>query len=490
MTMKLETKVGAFFVASIGVLGLLILRMEKMEVFGGSSQKRLATTFDQVAGLSLQSAVRVAGVKVGAVTAIELDGKRARVVLTLPKDFKVYRDASASLSSIGILGEKYIELDPGRPEAGEAGNDMLLASRQGMSMDSLMESLGGISKDVKGITEALNKSIGGEEGRQKLDEIVDNIRVLTGEFRAMAQENHGTINATMANVQQMSADLRDRLPRLAQQFEDLGKNLNALVGDNKPEIQGLLGDVRRLTANLQSTAENVRSITDKMNRGEGTIGKLLNDDSTVKKLNLAVDNVNSMLGGFKAMDLNLDMGGARWTKRGDSKVGLAIDLVPARDHWYSLELSSTPDGKISQYSSTQSKVDPLTGTVTQVPVTTRTVNVDQTFTVSALFAKRLAENYVFTAGIVEGKGGAGAEFRALDDRFRLGALAYDFTKRDDKPNPRYRITTSYQFYKGFYAMAGLQDLANPDLRTFFFGGGLRWKDEDLKKLVGLASVGK
>lgn len=490
MTMKLETKVGAFFVASIGVLGLLILRMEKMEIFGGNSQKRLATTFDQVAGLSLQSAVRVAGVKVGAVTAIELDGKRARVVLTLPKDFKVYRDASASLSSIGILGEKYIELDPGHPEAGEAGIDTLLASKQGMSMDSLMESLGGISKDVKGITEALNKSIGGEEGRQKLDEIVDNIRVLTGEFRAMAQENHGTINATMANVQQMSADLRDRLPRLAQQFEDLGKNLNALVGDNKPEIQGLLTDVRRLTANLQSTAENVRSITDKMNRGEGTIGKLLNDDSTVKKLNLAVDNVNSMLGGFKAMDLNLDMGGARWTKRGDSKTGLAIDLVPARDHWYSLELASTPDGKISQYASTVSKVDPVTGAITQVPVTTRTVNVDQTFTVSALFAKRLAENYVFSAGIVEGKGGAGAEFRALDDRFRLGALAYDFTKRDDKPNPRYRITTSYQFYKGFYAMAGLQDLANPDLRTFFFGGGLRWKDEDLKKLVGLASVGK
>ncbi|WP_243332421.1 MlaD family protein [Mesoterricola sediminis] len=488
--MKLETKVGAFFVASVGVLGLLILRMEKLEVFGGNSNARIATNFDQVAGLSLQSAVRVAGVKVGAVTAIELEGKRARVILTLPKDFKVYKDATASLSSIGILGEKYIELDPGHPEAGEVGQDGLIASRQGMSMDSLMESLGGISKDVKGITEALNKSIGGEEGRQKLDEIVDNIRVLTAEFRSMAQENHGAINSTMANVQQMSADLRDRLPKLAQQFEDLGRNLNQLVGENKPEVQGLLQDVRKLTANLQNTAENVRSITDKMNKGEGTIGKLLNDDSTVKKLNLAVDNVNSMLGGFRAMELNLDLNGARWTKRGDSKVGLGIDIVPSHDHWYSLELSSTPDGKISQYTSTVGKIDTATGAVVQVPVTTNTVNVDQTFTISAQFAKRLAENFVFTAGIVEGKGGAGAEFRAKDDRFRFGALAYDFSKRADKPNPRYRITTSYQFYKGFYAMAGLQDLANADLRTFFFGGGLRWKDEDLKKLVGLASVGK
>jgi hypothetical protein len=35
---------------------------------------------------------------------------------------------------------------------------------------------------------------------------------------------------------------------------------------------------------------------------------------------------------------------------------------------------------------------------------------------------------------------------------------------------------------------GVQDIANKDLRTFFFGGGIRWKDDDLKKMVGLASV--
>jgi phospholipid/cholesterol/gamma-HCH transport system substrate-binding protein len=82
------------------------------------------------------------------------------------------------------------------------------------------------------------------------------------------------------------------------------------------------------------------------------------------------------------------------------------------------------------------------------------------------------------------------EYRALDDRFRIGLLGYDFTKRDDKPRPRYRITSSFQFWKGLYAQTGVQDLANPELRTFFIGGGIRWTDEDLKKLVGLASAAK
>jgi phospholipid/cholesterol/gamma-HCH transport system substrate-binding protein len=479
--MKLETKVGAFFILAVGIMGTLILRMD---LFSGQGQNKLTTEFDQVAGLNLQSAIRVAGVKVGAVTAIELDGKRAKVTLGLPKDFKVYQDASASLSSIGILGEKYIELDPGHPTAGLLAMDTTIPSNAGLGLDNLMETMGAIAKNVQNVTKALDESIGGEQGRQKLDEIVDNIRQLTGEFRVMAQENHGTINTTMANVQQMSSDLKERLPQIAQQFEDLGRNLNDMVKQGNPQLQGMLTDVRRLTASLQETANNVSAITDKMNKGEGTIGKLLNDETTVNKINTAVDSVNSMLGGFKSMDLNLDLGAAQWTRRGNSMAGVGIDLVPARDHWYALAFNSTPDGKIGVGTTTQT----VTGGAG--PVTVKTVNTDQAFTLSAQFAKRLAEHYVLTAGIVEGKGGAGAEYRTLEDRLRLGVLGYDFTKQDYKPKPRYRITGSFQFYKGIYAQAGWQDIANPELRTFFFGGGLRWKDEDLKKLVGLAGVGK
>jgi phospholipid/cholesterol/gamma-HCH transport system substrate-binding protein len=220
-----------------------------------------------------------------------------------------------------------------------------------------------------------------------------------------------------------------------------------------------------------------------MNKGEGTIGKLLTDDSTVVKLNQAVDNVNTMLGGFRSMDFRLDMNAAQWTSRSDSRTALDIDIVPRHDYWYTLSLASTPDGKISQ--STQM----ITGANgTQIPQNITTVTSDQALTVSAQFAKRLEEHLVLTAGLVESQGGAGAELRFLDDRFRAGVLAYDFTKREDKPNPRYRFTTSYQFYKSLYMQMGVQDIANKDLRTFFFGGGIRWKDDDLKKMVGLASV--
>ena len=474
--MKLETKVGAFFLTTITVLGLLILRTEKLDLFGKKNNRRFVMDFRQVAGISPQSQVRVAGVKVGIVEEIKLEQGKARLIIGVPSDLPIYADATVQLSSLGILGEKYVDLDQGHSSTGPMAENGNIPSHEGVSLDNLMETLSAIGKDVKGVTSALNQSIGGEEGREKLDEIVDNIRVLTGEFRAMAQENHGAVNATLANAQAITAEIRDRLPRLAQQFEDLGRNLNETVVDAKPEMKGMMTDIRKLAQNFTSTSENLRSITEKMNNGEGTIGKLLNDETTVKKINQAVDNVNELMGGLKTMELRLDMNAARWTKRGDTQSGLGIDLAPRKDYWYALGLNSTPDGKISE----------RTSTVTPTPgVATTTVTTDQTLTVSAQFAKRLGDNFVVSAGIVEGKGGGGAEFRALDDRFRVGALAYDFAKRDNKPKPRYRLTTSFEFWKGLYAQAGVQDMANPELRTLFVGGGVRWKDEDMKKLMGL-----
>ncbi len=488
--MRIETKVGLFFVGTLVVLGVLIFNTGKFSFGSDKDAEHFTVYFDQVAGLAVQAPVRVAGVKVGEVKSITLDHGRAKVDLKLDKDFPVYMDSQASLSSIGILGEKYIDITQGHYEKGLMDPAMPIPSRSGVSLDDLMVTLAAISRDIKGVTGALNQSIGGEEGRAKLDEIVDNIRVLTGEFRTLSQENHAAINHTLANAEAMTGDLRERMPRLAQQFEDLGKHLDAMVQETRPELRGTMQDVHKLAGSFQETSANLKNITAKLNNGEGTIGKLLNDDSTIKKINTAVDNLNDMLGGVKSMDLRLDMNAARWTSRGDSQVGLGIELAPRHDYWYSLDLNSTPDGKISDSTRAVQKIDPLTGLPVDVLEKTRTVTSDQAVTLSAQFAKRFAENWVLSAGIVEGKGGAGIEWRSFEDRFRVGALAYDFTKRDDKPNPRYRFTASYQFWKNLYLKAGGQDLGNKELRTFFFGGGVRWKDDDLKKLVGLASSAK
>src|SRR5512133_190236 len=159
--MKLETKVGFFFTGAVALMAVLILRTEKLEVGGKRNQSERFTYFDQVAGLNLQSAVRIAGVKVGDVRTIVLENGKARVVVGLSNDVPVYGDAFVSLGSIGILGEKFIDLDAGHSAKGPFPETQPLPSKAGVSLDNLMESLSDISKNVKGVTQALNESIGG-----------------------------------------------------------------------------------------------------------------------------------------------------------------------------------------------------------------------------------------------------------------------------------------------------------------------------------------
>ncbi len=129
--MKLETKVGLFFTGAIVLVGVLIFRTEKLEVGGKRNQTERFTYFDQVAGLSIQSAIRIAGVKVGDVRTISLENGKARVVLGLSNEVPVYGDATVSLGSIGILGEKFIDLIPGHSAKGLFPEDRPIPSKPG-----------------------------------------------------------------------------------------------------------------------------------------------------------------------------------------------------------------------------------------------------------------------------------------------------------------------------------------------------------------------
>jgi len=491
--MKQETKVGAFFVLTIFIIGWLILKTEKLNFFDKVPKRVFYTRFSQVAGLSKQAKVRIAGVEVGKVLNIQLSGNQAIVSFSVDESVVLYMDAITSLANIGILGEKYIDLNPGHPEKGAATIGMSLASTTIVGLDTILENIGAIAADLKGITYALNESIGGEGGRMKLDEIVENLQILTAEFRAVTQENHGTINRVMANLEDITSDFRDRLPILAQQFGELGTRLNALVKENGPEISGIANDVRKLAQGFQNTSDNLRNITDRLNRGEGTLGKLLTDETTIAKLNEAVSGITDMFSGIGDMDVRLDMGAASWTNRGNGgngKAGLGIEIARKNDYWYSLEFSSTPDGKVTDVTNYVVWTNPQTGEHTMVPLNYHSVSSEQGFNFSAQFNKRIGKNLVLHGGIIEGTGGGGIEYRSFKDRFRLGALVYDFTQREGKDNPRYRTTASYEFWKGLYAQAGMQDIANKDTRSFFLGGGFRWKDDEIKKMVGLVGIAK
>ncbi len=109
---KLELIVGVFVLIGIAALAYLAIKLGKLEVVG-THQRHVQAVFDSVAGLKMGAPVEVAGVQVGQVKRIALDGEHALVTLAVNPDIKVYQDAIASIKTRGLIGDKYVSLSPG-----------------------------------------------------------------------------------------------------------------------------------------------------------------------------------------------------------------------------------------------------------------------------------------------------------------------------------------------------------------------------------------
>ena len=112
---KVEMGVGIFVLIGLACLIYLAVHLGKMEVFGQGYQ--VSASFDNISGLKTGAAVEVAGVEVGRVENITVTpDNRAKLQLSINPDIILKEDASASIRTKGIIGDKYIKLSPGYGE--------------------------------------------------------------------------------------------------------------------------------------------------------------------------------------------------------------------------------------------------------------------------------------------------------------------------------------------------------------------------------------
>jgi phospholipid/cholesterol/gamma-HCH transport system substrate-binding protein len=132
-----ETLTGAVvLVVAVGFLGYAVANTGRSPVSGYS----LHAGFDRIDGLAVGSDVRVAGVKVGSVTAARVDPQtyQAQVTFTVQNAVKLPRDSSAEITSDGLLGSKYLALVPGGDEAMLAAGGTVTITQSAISLEQLL----------------------------------------------------------------------------------------------------------------------------------------------------------------------------------------------------------------------------------------------------------------------------------------------------------------------------------------------------------------
>ncbi len=111
---SIETTVGIFMVIGLICVGYMTVKLGKVSLFGDDTYP-LYARFTSVTGLRVGSAVEIYGIQVGTVKSLGIDQERQMGVvgMDIDKGTKVYDDAAAIIKSAGLIGDKYVKIDPG-----------------------------------------------------------------------------------------------------------------------------------------------------------------------------------------------------------------------------------------------------------------------------------------------------------------------------------------------------------------------------------------
>jgi phospholipid/cholesterol/gamma-HCH transport system substrate-binding protein len=136
----IETLVGVFVL--LGLLGLVFLALQAANLasFGNNDTYTVSARFDNIGGLKQRAPVRSAGVHVGRVKSIGLDGKTFQGVVTMEIDrgYTFPRDSSAKILTAGLLGDQYVGIEPGGEEKNLAPGDVITQTQSAVVLENLI----------------------------------------------------------------------------------------------------------------------------------------------------------------------------------------------------------------------------------------------------------------------------------------------------------------------------------------------------------------
>jgi phospholipid/cholesterol/gamma-HCH transport system substrate-binding protein len=475
--MSREARVGIFVLLGLVILTYFTFRVSKWGLIAEQGYK-VNVDFESAAGLEPKSDVKMAGVPIGKVEEIKLVGNRARLVLRIRPGVRIPADSVASIQSHGFLGERYVEVVPGK-DAGQAIQDggQLTRTVSPMDVDALVKKLDLIGDDIKRFTSSISESFGTDEGKQSLQRIIANIDRFSANLSEISSANKEDLRVAIANLRDFSAALKEQTPTLVAKLERMSDGVANVVGDNRENLKESIANIRNASSKLDNTIDAAGKVMARIDRGEGTLGKLIADNTAHDSLTDTLSGINRYVRKSEQLKTFIDYR-LEWLARpSEYKHYANIRFQPTADKYYQIGIVDDPRGKFTSRTSTLTVTPPGTAT------TTLEESYDDKLKVTALIAKRF-NRFTVKGGVLESSGGVGLDYDVFKDRFTLGAEIFDFSRKDLPPH--LKVYGNYDIVRNFFITGGVDDAltSQRDLRTLFLGFGIKFADEDIKTIIG------
>lgn len=505
-------KVGALVLVATGAF-LAFFTFVQKGGFGGKESIRTWAYFSDATGLGPKSRVQIAGIPVGEVSRIELDGLRARVTLEIRRDVPLKVDARLTKRSQSILGDFLLDLYPGSPDAEPMpdGGEIRRVIDKGQ-VDEVFDRLNQITEDISHVTASLRNVLGGEQGSDSLETILQNLVKISASMDQTIGQAGEKLTTVLSNFESFSDDVRGMTAGQEQTVHEVVTNVKVItedvrdvlrmakrvMGAGEGELRDSVASLKVTLARLDQALRNMESVTAKVDRGEGTLGRLVNDKRMGDSLAQVVDDASDFVGRVTELQTEVSLRSELHLNQRGAKNYLQLRLIPKPDKYYFFEIVDDPRGVTTE--ETVQRLPPdASEREQQTVVTTR-----QQLKFTAQFAKRY---YFLTLrfGITESTGGVGANLHFLDDALTLRMDLFEFSAQN-KDYPRLKGFVNYSFLNHLFITAGVDDALNrtvydTDLlspgarslgsrrlisgRDFFLGGGFYFTDDDLKALISV-----
>ena len=135
----MESSVGIFVLIGLSCVGYLTVQLGHVTLLGGETY-RLNARFTSVSGLKVGSPVNMFGIEIGQVDRLVMDQKdqEANVEMNIQKGIRIYKDAIASIKTEGLIGDKYVSIQPGGSGEQLKPGDMIIQTQPAVDVADII----------------------------------------------------------------------------------------------------------------------------------------------------------------------------------------------------------------------------------------------------------------------------------------------------------------------------------------------------------------
>ncbi|MCD6413796.1 MAG: MCE family protein [Elusimicrobia bacterium] len=433
-----KLKVGFFVLVGAVVFGVVVLVLGKISLKPGYTFK---VVFDDISGLTYDSPVRIAGVKVGKVKNFQItpEGK-AVVTLWIERKYKIYRNCEIRVFSTGVIGTKYLQISQGSPSAP--------AIKSGDTVKGIS------SATIEDILESFKAGTGGEPIGVLVTKILQNIKSLT-EKLDWAVEDKEDIRGVMSDMRKFARNMR--------KFSDM-------LAGNSGDVSEAVAEFPDMVEQAKMAFKKIAELSDKIASSEGAVGKLINDKEVAGEVHQTILNLKeatssakkvlSRMSGFKTY--------WRYSLRHNSEDGkyrsdLGIKIAPRRDKFYYLGISNIKEKNGSDYDAGNQKIDSFDA-----------------------YLGRKFGLFTIYGGLIRSSGGLGVSAKMMKSLEFTSQINRFDRHTSSGAKPWLDIGAQVRFANWLYANFGVSDIL--ERKDFEMSLKLYYDDEDLPYLFGLGSV--